>query len=341
MPPARTRTAETDETALQPNPDILDRLRCPRCRGPVDRDGDRFVCPHGHAIVVRDGYLDASAGAADRVTARTLASFGYEWTAFGAIQPEDERFWQIYVADVPLEALAGRVGLDAGCGKGRFTYFMARHLGTLVALDGSDAVQSAVANLAPLDNVTVVRSDVRSTPFADASFGFVSCLGVLHHLPDPRAGFDELVRVLAPGGQLLLYVYSRPVRPGLRAGGLAIARAMRTVTARMPHRPLRAFSAAVAAALWPYVLVLRGAGGRLAGEQAPLATYCDKPFRSLWLDTFDRLSAPLEARYRWEELAAWFQETGLVVDHVRDQAGWFVVGHRPDESPADADRADL
>ena len=195
-------------------------------------------------------------------------------------------------------------------------------------------MRSAVANLAPLDNVTVVRSDVRSTPFADASFGFVSSLGVLHHLPDPRAGFDELVRVLAPGGYLLLYVYSRPTRPGLRAGGLAVARAMRTVTIRMPHRPLRAFSAAVAAALWPLVVLLRRGAGHPRSDQAPLATYRDKPFRSLWLDTFDRLSAPLETRYRWEELAVWLDQAGLVVDRAREQAGWFVVAHRPDDKPA-------
>ena len=295
----------------------------------MHRDGVRFQCPAGHAIAVRDGYLDALGEAVDPVTARTLASFGYEWTTFGAIQPEDERFWQLYVQDLPLDALAGRVGLDAGCGKGRFTYFTARHLGTLVALDGSDAVRSAVANLAPLDNVTVVRSDVRSTPFADASFGFVSSLGVLHHLPDPRAGFDELVRVLAPGGYLLLYVYSRPTRPGLRAGGLAVARAMRTVTIRMPHRPLRAFSAAVAAALWPLVVLLRRGAGHPRSDQAPLATYRDKPFRSLWLDTFDRLSAPIENRYSEQDIREWFRDAGLELQSIRDDGGIFAFGRKP------------
>ena len=51
--------------------------------------------------------------------------------------------------------------------------------------------------------------------------------------------------------------------------------------------------------------------------------------RYLWLDTFDRLSAPLEARYTWEDLAPWFERAGLAVDAVRDDAGLFITAHRP------------
>ena len=62
-----------------------------------------------------------------------------------------------------------------------------------------------------------------------------------------------------------------------------------------------------------------------------MATYRDKPFRSLVLDTFDRLSAPVEHRFVWSELAPWFDEAGLVVDAARDESGWFIVAHRPSE----------
>ena len=82
-----------------------------------------------------------------------------------------------------------------------------------------------------------------------------------------------------------------------------------------------------------YVGVVRlGAWGDAAGigrwPALPMASYRGKPFRSLVLDTFDRLSAPVEHRYVWEELAPWFEESGLVVDAARDEAGWFVLAHR-------------
>ena len=60
-----------------------------------------------------------------------------------------------------------------------------------------------------------------------------------------------------------------------------------------------------------------------------MAGYRGKPFRSLFLDTFDRLSAPVEHRYVWDELAPWFADEGLVVDAVREEAGWFVLATRP------------
>ena len=57
--------------------------------------------------------------------------------------------------------------------------------------------------------------------------------------------------------------------------------------------------------------------------------YRGMPFRSLVLDTFDRLSAPVEFRYVWTDLQPWFDEAGMVVDARRDETGWFIVAHRP------------
>ena len=61
----------------------------------------------------------------------------------------------------------------------------------------------------------------------------------------------------------------------------------------------------------------------------PLATYRGRPLRSLWLDTFDRLSAPVEYRYVYREVEEWFSEAGLAIDAARDEAGWFVAAHKP------------
>ena len=61
----------------------------------------------------------------------------------------------------------------------------------------------------------------------------------------------------------------------------------------------------------------------------PMDAYRGKPFRSLVLDTFDRLSAPVEHRYVWKELAPWFSETGMEVDAARDETGWFILARKP------------
>ena len=322
---------------------IVGRLRCPECGkalAPVENDAGRpasFSCPAGHGFPMRDGYLDCSDGPVDGgSTDRTFASFGFEWNTFDEIRDEDQDFAEVYFRDLDLDGLAGRVGLDAGCGKGRYTRFLAGHLESLVALDGSSAVEAAARNIGDLPSVLVVKSDLRHAPFAPASFDFIASLGVLHHLDDPQRGFERLVEYLAPGGQILLYLYSRPSNGGLRSAALRSAAALRTVTVRLPHRALQVVSAPIAAGLYAGV-VLPGQYGDRRGvatlSALPMDAYRGKPLRSLVLDTFDRLSAPVEHRYVWRELAPWFRDTGLVVDAARDETGWFVLAHKPTDDP--------
>jgi SAM-dependent methyltransferase len=311
---------------------IVERLRCPTCGKDVEMAGDGVVCPTGHRYSTARGYLDCSrAVPGPGSTDRTLASFGFEWTSFDDVRDEDAGLAEVYFRDVDLTSLAGKVGLDAGCGKGRYTRILAAHLDATAALDGSAAVEAAARNLAELPSVLVIKSDLRDAPFAPESFDLITSLGVLHHLDDPRAGFERLLRYLAPGGQILLYLYSRPSDPGLRAAGLRLAALLRKVTVRLPHRVLKALSTPIAAGLY-YGLVVPGSIGDRRGIDAlsnlPMDAYRGKPLRSLVLDTFDRLSAPVEHRYVWKELAPWFADAGLVVDAARDETGWFVLAHR-------------
>jgi ubiquinone/menaquinone biosynthesis C-methylase UbiE len=49
-----------------------------------------------------------------------------------------------------------------------------------------------------------VRGRAPSLPFAEAHFDLVVCIEVLEFTPDPRSALKELVRVLRPGGWLLV-----------------------------------------------------------------------------------------------------------------------------------------
>jgi SAM-dependent methyltransferase len=66
-----------------------------------------------------------------------------------------------------------------------------------------------------------VEPEIRGVPFADESFNLITCLGVLHHIPNVSTMVKELARVLACDGYLLLREpivsmgdWNRP-RPGL------------------------------------------------------------------------------------------------------------------------------
>ncbi len=229
---------------------IVDRLRCPTCRSKVRvlEDEGGIECPSGHIHRLRSGYLDCSGSApVGGTTGRTFASFGFEWNTFDDVRDEDQEFAEVYFRDLDLAGLAGQVGLDAGCGKGRYSRFLAEHLGALVALDGSSAVEAAVTQ-----PTVRIRQFWWSSPICAmhrsllrASISSAS-LGVLHHLDEPRRGFERLVALLAPTGRMLLYLYSRPQDAGIRGMALWVAALLRTGTVRLPHRLLKLLSAPIA-----------------------------------------------------------------------------------------------
>ncbi len=49
-----------------------------------------------------------------------------------------------------------------------------------------------------------VRADAHALPFVDGAFECVLCTEVLEHLPEPQRAIDEMYRVLAPGGRMVL-----------------------------------------------------------------------------------------------------------------------------------------
>ena len=101
--------------------------------------------------------------------------------------------------------------LDAGCGGGRGSVFMAERGARRVdAVDLSEANVASTAHWAQqfeLPQIHPQLANLCELPFPDNSFDVVWCNGVLHHSEDPDAGLAELSRVLKPGGSLWLYLY--------------------------------------------------------------------------------------------------------------------------------------
>ena len=65
------------------------------------------------------------------------------------------------------------------------------------------------------DRCTAVLGDALSLPFRDGSFDAVTVAFGVRNFADMNAGFREILRVLAPGGRLVVLEFSRPTGPVL------------------------------------------------------------------------------------------------------------------------------
>jgi len=112
---------------------------------------------------------------------------------------------------IPLRA--GMRVLDAGCGSGRHLCESFRTPGVEVAgvdlnradLGKANGFLSLMAR-EQKGRWLVAQADVTKLPFADGSFDVVICSEVLEHIKDNRTAVAELVRVLKPGGDLVVTV---------------------------------------------------------------------------------------------------------------------------------------
>ena len=96
---------------------------------------------------------------------------------------------------------------DIGCGDGYLTLEMARWARTVTGIDRSDQVlerAKALADRRRVTNVEWKKGDLSRLPLRDASVDVVLLSQALHHAPDPEAAVAEAVRILRPGGRLLL-----------------------------------------------------------------------------------------------------------------------------------------
>src|SRR5690606_29620286 len=99
--------------------------------------------------------------------------------------------------------------LDAGCGSGFHSLLLARALpeGRVVAVDVSvemlDGLRRNAARRRLDDRIQVLRADGLHLPLPDGSIDRALSAAVWHHLDDPQAACDELVRAVKPGGRVV------------------------------------------------------------------------------------------------------------------------------------------
>jgi SAM-dependent methyltransferase len=106
---------------------------------------------------------------------------------------------------VMLERVAlGQFGraLDVGCGEGRFCRMLKARRITVVGIDSTETLLARARKLDSGGDYQLARAE--ALPFPNASFDLVVSYLTLIDIADFRLALQEMVRVLLPGGSLLI-----------------------------------------------------------------------------------------------------------------------------------------
>lgn len=125
-----------------------------------------------------------------------------------------------------VDVLEGARVIDVACGTGIVGRLVAEKLGksgTVAGVDLNAGMIEVAKRSAPMTDADVEwhQGDVNALPFPDARFDMAFCQQGLQFFPDKLAALKEIRRVLAPGGTLILTVWS-----SVTPSGVAIADAL-------------------------------------------------------------------------------------------------------------------
>ena len=144
----------------------------------------------GRALAERLGYSPADLDRIPREAIDSFAGVGYYFDL--------------------AELKPGESVLDLGSGSGMDTFVAALKVGPggrVTGVDMTDAQRLKAERLrdaSDIRNVTYIKGYIESLPFEGASFDAVISNGVINLSPDKSKVFQEVARVLKPGGRLAL-----------------------------------------------------------------------------------------------------------------------------------------
>jgi SAM-dependent methyltransferase len=95
--------------------------------------------------------------------------------------------------------------LEAGCGLGRWVFFL-KERGYLI--NGLEISHNAISAISSVEHdANFIRGDVLTLPYRDNSLDAVISLGVVEHFPQgPQKALIEMKRVLKSGGKIIISV---------------------------------------------------------------------------------------------------------------------------------------
>ena len=261
---------------------------------------------------------------------KTIKDFGVQWNEFPDVEGwvrDAELFSSIAPPFVTRAEIAGKRVADIGSGSGAIVIqLLSAGPERIYAVEPSTAMEVLKRNTAcHAAKIEYLNVQGEGLP-AGLELDYVFSIGVIHHIPEPAPTVRAALAALRPGGALLIWLYGKEGNQLY----LFLARLLRRISVRLPHRALLFLSRILSPFLDLYIVLCR---------VLPL------PMRDYMVNVLGKLSArqrrttiydqlhPHYARYYSRaEAQALLVDNGFVDVRVRNREGysWTVFGRRPE-----------
>lgn len=275
--------------------------------------------------ITKGGWIKGKQSLEKRIK-KTLRSFGFEWTKFSDYSADN---FLDFIRPLELSSFKGKWLMDLGCGAGRHLQQVAQFCTGAIGVDLSEAVQAAFYNTKGSPNVHIVQADIYNLPFSKNSFDFIYSLGVIHHLPNPKKGFNTLIPFLRQNGAVLIWVY----KESLRKKVLSLAK---VITKRSPEKLIYYISYVCACIDYfcfvkPYIFCKKKLPSLALALDAFIVShikaYARYDFKVSLTDWYDRLATPIANFYSEANIKDWFKEAGLKNIDISSYQDFWVRGY--------------
>jgi len=241
------------------------------------------------------------------VKLETASRFAEEWTRWSDLRDYYEQEFFDWVAPLTAADFTHQIVFEGGCGKGRHTAIVASNgARSIVSLDLGESAFVAFAHTRQFPNAHVIIGDLLNPPVR-AVFDLAFSVGVLHHLPDPAAGFARLASRVREGGRVAFWVYGHEGNEWITRFVDPIRKA---ITSKLPASFLRIAAIPPAAALWAVIKLFYSPRANGKGpSRLPYGDYFAAlyhyPFDEIHANVFDQLVTPVAYYLREEEVRPW------------------------------------
>jgi LSD1 subclass zinc finger protein len=303
-------------------------LECPECRNLLTQGKDQSKCSECHAIFPTVYNIPRFVPSGNYTE-----SFGFQWNKFEQTQIDsklqtnrsENRFLEETLWD--SKVLKNKFVLDAGCGAGRFSEVALKYGANLLAVDFSNAVNTAEKNLKSGSKL-VIQADLANLPIKSNSLDYIYCIGVLQHTRNPDVIVKELIRCLKVDGELALTFYENSSWHVKFYSKYLV----RPITKRLPPQLLLNYLRATSKIWFPVtssLFKLPEPLSRLFRFLIPIANYVEFEYNSKAdaisesiLDTFDMLSPAYDRPIKKSTILKWVQASGHRVTQLPHKPKW-------------------